>query len=209
LQDNTVRKKYSLVAWHIVCKSKSQRGLNLLDLEIMNIALLAKWTVRFQDPTVSGQWKTILIAKYGKLHSSFKISPFWKAILHDKDLIELGFDKIVRSGKSVLFWKDRWFEGCALFCTYHLLYSIAIKTDITVAEAYTSIFLLMEFKRQLIDYYFHEWQKMLHILGSFSLQPLKNDFFHWRWHNSGLFSVHSFYEWLDFGGVINTEFDVI
>jgi zinc-binding in reverse transcriptase len=50
---------------------------------------------------------------------------------------------------------------------------------------------------------------MLHILGSFSLQPLKNDLFHWRWHKSGLFSVHSFYEWLDFGGVINTEFVVI
>jgi zinc-binding in reverse transcriptase len=50
---------------------------------------------------------------------------------------------------------------------------------------------------------------MLRILGSFSLQPLKNDLFHWRWHNSGLFLVHYFYEWLDFGGVINTEFDVI
>jgi hypothetical protein len=112
----------------------------LLDLDIMNTALLAKLTVRFQYPTVSGQLKTILIAKYGNLHSSSKIFPFWKAILHDKDLIELHFDKTVRSDKSVLFWKDRWFEGCALFCTYSLLYSIAMKTDITVAEAYTSGF---------------------------------------------------------------------
>jgi hypothetical protein len=38
-------------------------------------------------------------------------------------------------------WKDRWFEGCALFCTYPLLYSIAIKIDIIVVEAYTSDFL--------------------------------------------------------------------
>jgi hypothetical protein len=44
---NIVMKKYSLVAWHILCKSKSQWGLGLLDLEMMNIVLLAKWTVRF------------------------------------------------------------------------------------------------------------------------------------------------------------------
>jgi hypothetical protein len=52
---NSVRKKYSLVAWHIVCKSKSQGGLGLLDLKMMNTTLLAKWIVRFQDPTVSSQ----------------------------------------------------------------------------------------------------------------------------------------------------------
>jgi hypothetical protein len=50
---------------------------------------------------------------------------------------------------------------------------------------------------------------MLHNLGSFSLQPLKNDLFHFLWYSSGLFSVNSFYEWLDFGGVINIDFDVI
>jgi hypothetical protein len=71
-------------------------------------------------------------------------------------LIELGFDKTIRSDKSVLFWKDRWFESCALFCTYPLVYSIAIKTDITIVEAYTSDFLQIEFKRQLVGCYFHE-----------------------------------------------------
>jgi zinc-binding in reverse transcriptase len=31
----------------------------------------------------------------------------------------------------------------------------------------------------------------------------------WRWSVSGIFSVHSFYEWLDFGGIINNEYDIV
>jgi hypothetical protein len=40
--DNSTRKKYHLVSWDVVCKSKSQGGLGVLDLKIMNTALLAK-----------------------------------------------------------------------------------------------------------------------------------------------------------------------
>lgn len=50
--DNNVEKKISLVAWRIVCRNKSQGGLEILDLKIMSSALLAKWFVRFCDPQV-------------------------------------------------------------------------------------------------------------------------------------------------------------
>jgi hypothetical protein len=30
-----------------------------------------------------------------------------------------------------------------------------------------------------------------------------------RWHASGNFFIHSLYEWLSFGGVINHEFTII
>jgi hypothetical protein len=59
-----MEKKYHLVSWNVVCKSKSQGGLRVLDLKIMNTVLLAKWMVRFQDPKVQGQWKTVIQAKY-------------------------------------------------------------------------------------------------------------------------------------------------
>jgi hypothetical protein len=38
-----IKKKYHLVNWQIVCIPKDQGGLGVLDLEKMNIALLAKW----------------------------------------------------------------------------------------------------------------------------------------------------------------------
>ena len=37
------KKKYHLVNWKTVCLPKDQGGLGVLDLEVMNIALLAKW----------------------------------------------------------------------------------------------------------------------------------------------------------------------
>jgi hypothetical protein len=76
-----------------VCKSKKQGDLGLLDLEMMNTALLAKWQIRFQDLKVTDKWKDIILAKYSS--NSAKYSSFWKVILKDKDLIELDFNKLV------------------------------------------------------------------------------------------------------------------
>jgi hypothetical protein len=52
-------KKYCLVAWKIVYRSKKQGDLDLLDLEMMNTAHLTKWQIRFQDSKVTGKWKDI------------------------------------------------------------------------------------------------------------------------------------------------------
>jgi hypothetical protein len=49
-----LRKKYAFMVWSIVCKSKSQGGLGVLDFNVMNISLLAKWLVRFLDHKVVG-----------------------------------------------------------------------------------------------------------------------------------------------------------
>jgi hypothetical protein len=48
-----------------------------------------------------GNEKNIILAKYS-FHSA-KHSPFWKAILKDKDLVGLGFNKLVGSGTTVSF----------------------------------------------------------------------------------------------------------
>ena len=40
---DSVRKKYCLVSWEAVCKSKNQGGLGILDLSRLNQSLLAKW----------------------------------------------------------------------------------------------------------------------------------------------------------------------
>lgn len=37
------KQKYHLVAWSTVCRPKDLGGLGVSDLELMNIALLAKW----------------------------------------------------------------------------------------------------------------------------------------------------------------------
>jgi hypothetical protein len=54
----------------------------MLDLKIVNTALLTKWMVRFQDPKVQGQWKTVIQAKYSI--SIVNISFFEKIFLRIK-----------------------------------------------------------------------------------------------------------------------------
>jgi hypothetical protein len=82
---NSVRKKYALVAWNIVCKSKMQVGLGVLDLTVMNQSLLAKWLFRFQDSQVQGLRKIILVAKYSAISfHNCSISSFWSGVLTTK-----------------------------------------------------------------------------------------------------------------------------
>ena len=80
---STERKKYHLISWDQVCLGKDQGGLGVMNIIRMNMALLAKWWIRFKDPTVIGKWKTILINKYGPsgLHVP-RLSYFWKGIIH-------------------------------------------------------------------------------------------------------------------------------
>jgi hypothetical protein len=128
-----------------VCKSKAQGGLGLLDLEIMNKDLLAKWLVRFNDPTVEDKWKDILIVKY--YISMSHLSPFWATVLKHKDLVDLSFNKHLGKGNTILFWIVRWHGECVLFSIFPHLYFIAINPKITVAVAFSAGKLHIEFKR--------------------------------------------------------------
>jgi hypothetical protein len=47
--------------------------------------------------------KDILLAKYSLSH----LFSFWTAVLKDKDLIDLSFNKHLSSGDNILFWINR------------------------------------------------------------------------------------------------------
>jgi hypothetical protein len=76
-----VEKKNALVSWKIMCKTKKIGGLGVLDLDLMNKSLLAKWIIRFKDPTVQGFWKDILMFKYLNSQNRQVHSSFWKKML--------------------------------------------------------------------------------------------------------------------------------
>jgi hypothetical protein len=61
-----------------------------------------------------------------------------------------------------------------------------------VVETYDTGHLYLLFRRQLMSNYLLEWNDLYAKLGNFQLQPLQYDIIIWRWHSSGLFSVHSF-----------------
>ena len=50
------------MAWDKICRPKNMGGLGILDLEIMNIALLSKWLWKLFNE--KGLWQRILWEKY-------------------------------------------------------------------------------------------------------------------------------------------------
>jgi hypothetical protein len=175
----------------------------LIDLELMNTNLLAKWLVRFNDSSIQGKWKEVLSSKYSlSLHN---ISPFWKEIIKDKDLIDLGFNKTIGSENSVFFWIDRWY----MIVLYIALIIFFILLLLVPAAAFSYDFLHIDFRRQLVGIFLLEWTNLNVEFKSFQLCPSSPDLNIWRWHSFDKFSVHFFYEWLDFGRVISHEYEIV
>ena len=63
-QTDEDKKKYHLVNWKTCCMPKQQGGLGILNLEVFNKALLAKWLWILESE--EGMWQKILTDKYEK-----------------------------------------------------------------------------------------------------------------------------------------------
>jgi len=61
-QGNGSKKKYHLIQWKVICKSKHKGGLGIKDIRKMNISLLSKWWWKLE--TEDGLWQSIVKAKY-------------------------------------------------------------------------------------------------------------------------------------------------
>ena len=89
------------------------------------------------------------------------------------------------------------------------LFSIASNIDLTVASVLENGQINLTFNRQLTGKYKEEWVTLINELSSIHLIRDKLDILHWRWNANGRFSVHSFYTWLEYGGLKNRDFDTI
>ena len=75
-------KKFHLADWVSVCSPKSQGGLGVLNLEVMNDSLLSKWLWNIENS--NGLWQKIIASKYLKgkplilVKQKQNDSHFWK-----------------------------------------------------------------------------------------------------------------------------------
>jgi hypothetical protein len=83
-----------------VCKDKAQGCLGVMNLDIMNKTLLAKWIIKFKDSAVQGYWKDILHFKYDAISSRARFSIFWRDITLDGDIIDFYLNKKVGNGNT-------------------------------------------------------------------------------------------------------------
>src|ERR1041385_3593460 len=93
-QSSSVKKRYYMVKWDRICRSKKRGGLGVKNLYRQNISLLVKWWWKLEKN--NGLWQEVIKAKYfrntsvASIKERFNDSPCWKAIMRVKKFYMLG-----------------------------------------------------------------------------------------------------------------------
>jgi hypothetical protein len=113
------KRKYHLVKWVKICKSKKERGLGIKDIRKMNLSLLCKWWWKLENE--SGMWQEIVKYKYLKKDSIVSVkhkqtdSPIRADLIKVKEIYLQGRKMCVKDGKSTLVWRDTWLYSDPLY----------------------------------------------------------------------------------------------
>lgn len=109
--------KWHSVAWHNICRPKSQMGLGLRDIQKHTKALLMKlaWNIIYQPEAL---WVRVLKAKYkcgfGKIprmKGNGAVSSIWHGMCCVWKNFLKGVQWNIGSGQRINFWVDQWIPG--------------------------------------------------------------------------------------------------
>jgi len=195
-QGSSDKQKYRLARWDILCRPKDQGGLGILDLQLQNKCLLAKWLVNLLNS--GGTWQTLLTNKYLSLKTLTQVtakpndSHFWRGLMRIKDEVLTKGSFIIKDGTKTRFWDDTWVGDKPLKDAYPSLYNIVRDFHATVSKVMSTSPLNISFRRALVDNKLLEWRKLVAQVSNVGLVE-GSDYFKWKLTTSGLYSVRSLY----------------
>jgi hypothetical protein len=195
-QGSSDKQKYRLARWNILCRPKDQGGLGILDLQLQNKCLLAKWLVNLLNS--GGTWQTLLTNKYLSLKTLTQVtakpndSHFWRGLMRIKDEVLTKGSFIIKDGTKTRFWDDTWVGDKPLKDAYPSLYNIVRDSHATVSKVMSTSPLNISFRRALVDNKLLEWRKLVAQVSNVGLVE-GSDYFKWKLTTSGLYSVRSLY----------------
>jgi hypothetical protein len=207
--DEPEKKKYHLVGWSDVCLPKDQGGLGVLNLDVMNIALLSKWLWKLFNG--SGLWQTILKKKYlnGSTlrHATYRNgdSHFWQGLLEIKHLFLSCCKFQIGDGRDTSFWEDNWLGDFTLSTSFPRLFAISSDPKITVRKAYDVGLNNMKFRRAMVGVRMELWSKLKELCGQMTFSETQ-DRLSWLLTESGQFTTKSFYLALQNFGAVPYKF---
>jgi hypothetical protein len=117
-QGGSIKKKYHLVQWKKVCRSKKKGDFGIKDLRKMNISLLCKWWWALENE--KGLWQDIVKIKYVNnfpicsIPFRFNDSSVWSDLLKIRRTYLQGRELKINNGHLVRFWLDYWMDGTPL-----------------------------------------------------------------------------------------------
>jgi len=199
---NALKKKYHLVRWETICKSKKKGGLGIKNIRKMNVSLLCKWWWKLENE--DGLWQSIVKTKYmsnnqliGSVKHRVDDSPIWSDLLKIRPVYLKGRSTKVRNGKSTLFWEEPWLKSKPLCVLYPVLYDLCTDKGISVHQ-----FILkhaqLYFSRWLPVTLFGPWVSLIDEVYSYPFEN-EEDTISWKMHKSGGFSTRSVYDLMTSG----------
>ena len=106
-------RKPTWVSWDVMTRPKHVGGLGFRDLELFNLALLARqaWRIFMEPSSLSAKIlkasyfpeTTLLEAELGS-----RPSQIWRAILEGRDVLKQGVIKLIGNGQNTDIWVDNW-----------------------------------------------------------------------------------------------------
>ncbi|XP_078181259.1 uncharacterized protein LOC144574986 [Carex rostrata] len=169
--------------------------MGVLDLNLMNITLLAKWVWKFKDPTYISPWKTLITYKYDL--ESLPTSPFWKAVLDIAPIVQNSISFSPNCSTTVSFWHDIWYGESSLATQFPHLYNKCTLPNIFLHEVMATQGDNLRYNRQLAGMDLKDWENLQNILCTLLIDDNQPPM-QWRWSSSEFFTVKSLYQFLNF-----------
>uniref|UniRef100_A0A453QG48 Reverse transcriptase zinc-binding domain-containing protein n=1 Tax=Aegilops tauschii subsp. strangulata TaxID=200361 RepID=A0A453QG48_AEGTS len=198
-QETGGRKRYHLVKWYRICRSKNKGGLGVKDLHEQNISLLTKWWWKLEIQ--QGLWQDVVRAKYFKndtvssVKCKFGDSPIWKAILKVKEIYLAGREVVLKSGDITRLWSDTILGEPPLRNRFPALFGICNYQEITVAD-FKNFTGNDFFRRRLHPPLVDQWIKLGGVVKSWPVST-EPDQVSWALGRKKKFTTKSFYVYLE------------
>lgn len=136
--------------WRRVCLPKSNGGLGVRNIKLVNLSLLAKWRWRLINED-GALWKRVLEDKYGEgvgmlgegggVSWPLYASNWWKDVtnLEGKEGVPWLKMEVIRklgNGMGTRFWKEKWLAEGILGDLFPRLFAISNQHNIKVGEVW-------------------------------------------------------------------------
>jgi len=137
-QGGGTKRKYHLIKWSRICKTRRKGGLGVKDQRKRNIGLLCKWWWTLERG--EGLWHEIARKNYLKnscvshLKRKQSNSPSWNDLLSIRDNYLRGRKIRIGKGTNADFWQDAWCGNTPINEKFPALFEICNEQKITVAK---------------------------------------------------------------------------
>ena len=197
--------KYHLANWGLISQKKDFGGLGVPNLREFNMALLASWAKRyFMDSNKN--WVKLIDHKYKTTKPNILWSrqgvgsPFWKGVTWALEGVRPFYKWKLGNGNKISFWDDIWVGDSSLKTQFWDVYEICQQQHCAVSEVWDGSTLKLTFNRCVEAGFLDRWHELIRIISDMPItdetdQPI------WRLESSGVYSVKSFYNMINWGGV--------